>query len=520
VTADCAKLPARKMRSLDEVRPGLVLGRYECLLPIARGGMAAVWAARARGARGFQTTVAIKTMLPALSDDPNFERMFLDEARIASRIRHPNVVQILDLGEQDTLLYIAMEWIDGEPLSALLREVARSESQIPLPIAIKIASDTALGLHAAHELKDDNGAPINLVHRDVSLQNILISYDGIVKVVDFGIAKATGRLSDETATGNVKGKVPYMSPEQVLAAGTLDRRSDIFALGVVLFQLTTGRHPFRGEHDAATMANILRRATPDPAKIAGAGYPPKLAAIVLKALQKEPADRFATAAEMHRELAAVAASSHAPTTNEDLAAFLERMLGPAGAERRNALNRARQELEGRPRAISQLLADNAQEMRETPLSNARLLGGTELSAIARAGELASAEPPSASSLRAAQIGTPRSTQAPRSRKTLVVAGILAAAVLPVAGLTIGMQLSARASQRSNSEQTAPAASSITRSSASSAPAAPLSAPAASEAPASAASSGPATGPRTKGGEPAAGTKPGKKWTPPLNEPGF
>jgi eukaryotic-like serine/threonine-protein kinase len=506
------------MRSLDEVKPGLVLGRYECLLPIARGGMAAVWAARARGARGFQTTVAVKTMLPALSDDPNFERMFLDEARVASKVRHPNVVQVLDLGEQETLLYIVMEWIDGEPLSSLMREVARREVRIPLPIAIKIVSETALGLHAAHELKDDNGGAINLVHRDVSPQNILISFDGVVKVVDFGIAKATGRLSDETATGNVKGKVPYMSPEQVVAKPGLDRRSDIFAMGVVLFQLTTGRHPFRGEHDAATMANILRRPAADPASMTGSEYPKELAAIVLKALQKEPARRFATAAEMHRELAAVA-SHWAPVTNEDVGVFISSLLGEEGEKRRKALQQARLEVDGRPKAISHMLADGAEEVKGTPLSVARPLRSSEVAQIARE---AISDPASLSSLGPAVEGTPTKPPAKSSRVAWIVAAVLAAVVLPATGVVIGLRVAGRDAQSiagpahsaAPSDAVSAASSTMVASSAS---ATPVAAASPSDAPAAPSSRGP--GGKGRGGEPGPAV-PGKKWTPPLNDPGF
>jgi serine/threonine-protein kinase len=205
-----------QMKTLKDIRPGQTVGRYEFLVPIAQGGMAAVWAARQRGSRGFTKTVAVKTMLPSISDDPRFEQMFLDEARIASRIRHPNVAEILDLGEQDDVLYLVMEWIDGEPLS-LVRHTAVENAPFPLPIAVKIVIDACSGLHAAHELLDEESRLIGLVHRDISPQNILIGYDGVVKLVDFGVAKTAGRTAETTHAGQVKGKPPYMSPEQALS---------------------------------------------------------------------------------------------------------------------------------------------------------------------------------------------------------------------------------------------------------------------------------------------------------------
>src|SRR5690606_22967044 len=268
-----------------EVRAGLVLGRYELLVPIAAGGMAQVWAARLKGARQFQKIVAVKTMLPKLSEDPQFEQMFLDEASLASQIKHPNAVEIMDLGEQYGILFLVMEWIEGVPLNHLMK-AAKGRGGIPTPIAARIAMQACAGLHAAHELKDDKGMSVGLVHRDVSPQNLLVTFDGVTKVVDFGVAKATALGGGATQAGQVKGKVSYMAPEQVNGEG-LDRRADVFALGIVLYALTTGKHPFRRESEAATMYNIC---SPDPVIPPSAvvdGYAPELEPIVLKALAKD-----------------------------------------------------------------------------------------------------------------------------------------------------------------------------------------------------------------------------------------
>src|SRR5215831_17791365 len=240
------------MSTNEKLVPGMVLGRYELLLPIAQGGMATVWAARQRGTRGFNKTVAIKTMLPTLSDDAQFEQMFLDEAALAAKIHHPNVAEILDLGEQDEILYIVMEWVEGEALSVLYKVAKQNEARVPMRLSLRIVQQACAALHAAHELRDEDDRPLRIVHRDVSPQNILCTYDGIVKLVDFGVAKAVGRAGGETSAGQLKGKVPYMSPEQA-RGGQVDRRTDVFAMGIVLYKLTTGLHPFLGENDLLTM---------------------------------------------------------------------------------------------------------------------------------------------------------------------------------------------------------------------------------------------------------------------------
>jgi len=305
---------------LDAITAGQVLGRYELLLPIAQGGMASVWAARLKGSRGFQKMVAIKTMLPGLVDDPEFERMFLDEASLASQVHHPHVIEIHDLGEQDRVLYIVMEWIDGEPLSVILKYAA-SRGGIPLPIAVHMAIQACRGLHAAHELRDETGSIVGLVHRDVSPQNVLVTYDGVVKLVDFGAAKATNRASTETRAGQLKGKIAYMSPEQ-LRGDRIDRRTDVFAMGILLYMMTTGRHPFRGDDEPATVRQI---SSDEPAILPStlvANYPTALEQVVMQMLAKDPAKRFPTANDV------VVALSRAmpPSTDEEVAAFLRALL--------------------------------------------------------------------------------------------------------------------------------------------------------------------------------------------------
>jgi eukaryotic-like serine/threonine-protein kinase len=329
--------------AVDKVGPGSTLGRYEILMPVARGGMASVWAAKLPGSRGFQKIFAVKTMLPDVSDDPDFESMFLDEGRVAARIRHPNVVEIIDLGEQDDVLYLVMEWVEGENLGALVK-ASRALGGVPMPVVLKIASQIASGLHAAHELRDDDGNLVDLVHRDVSPANVLVSTAGYVKIVDFGIAKSKGRLHVTRVGGVVKGKTPYLSPEQ-LGQLPIDRRSDLFSFGVLLYVLSTGLHPFRGETDNKTIENIALR-EPVPLRTIVPSVPAELEAIVLKALAKDPKDRWATAADMQRAVDQAATSLGITTSEEDVAAFVRSALGESLAKRGQDLKAAIDRAEG------------------------------------------------------------------------------------------------------------------------------------------------------------------------------
>jgi serine/threonine protein kinase len=318
------------------LRPGLLLGRYECLMPIARGGMASVWAGRLRGARGFERLVAIKTILPSLAEDPSFVQMFLEEGRIAARIQHPNVVPVLDLGEQDDLLYLVLDWVEGEPLSMLLREALSRRLPIPEGIAGRIVVDVCAGLHAVHEQRDDEGRLLGLVHRDISPQNVLIASDGQVRLVDFGVAKATLRSISETAPGVLKGKAGYVAPEQALGR-PVDRRADLFAVGILLFQMVTGRHPFRGENEVATLANLLSRGVPAPGAVAGRP-PSALDVVILRALSRPPEERFPDAIEMARAVEVALRGELASPAQ--VATFLGAVVGERIAARRHALRKA------------------------------------------------------------------------------------------------------------------------------------------------------------------------------------
>jgi eukaryotic-like serine/threonine-protein kinase len=369
--------------SQHEIGPGHVLGRYELLMPIAAGGMAMVWAARLKGTRGFQKIVAVKTMLPKLSEDEQFEKMFLDEASLASKVRHPNAVEILDLGEQDGVLFLAMEWIDGVPLNQLMK-TAKKAGGVPTTVATRIVMQACAGLHAAHELTDDKGKLMGLVHRDISPQNILVTFDGVAKVVDFGVAKAMALGDGATQAGQLKGKVSYMAPEQVRGE-PIDRRADVFAMGIVLYALTTGKHPFRKESEGATLFAITapepviapRKFVPD--------YPQALQDVLLKALEKDRDQRYTSASELLKALDK-ALPPAARGSDEEVGAFV---LGLFAEQRKQSQTVLADALE---RADKHQLSSKAgPKFAETTLT-----GQSGVSALSTVGVAASLAPPHSS----------------------------------------------------------------------------------------------------------------------------
>ncbi len=267
---------------------------FELLGLVARGGMANVWLARQRMKHDLETLVAIKTILTEYSLDPKFQTMFVDESRIACRIDHPNVARLLDVGEAYGHSYIVMEYVGGESLSRLRRTFARDGERFPLAVGLKIAADLCAGLHAAHELRDVHGNDLAVVHRDVSPQNVLLSDTGRVKLIDFGVAKAKGRLGGETGVGYAKGKARYMAPEQA-GGDAVDRRADVWAVGALLYELMTGETPLDGPNDIAVFKKLMGNEpiAPLPSEIEA-----PVRAVIEKALQHDVSLRFATAAHM------------------------------------------------------------------------------------------------------------------------------------------------------------------------------------------------------------------------------
>ncbi len=273
-------------------------GNYTLIKKLATGGMAEVWLAKQSGIEGFNRHVVVKRILPHLAEDPEFVQMFLNEAKIAARFNHPNIGQIFDLGETGGQYFIAMEFIHGEDLGRVMRRAWSTGQWIARHIALRVMADTCQGLYYAHTRNDEQGRPLRVVHRDISPQNILISFDGAVKVVDFGIAKASDQVSN-TKSGAIKGKFAYMAPEQA-AGKPLDARSDLFALGLVLYELVTGVRPLKRDSELATLQAALECKIDPPSAVAE--VPAELDGIVMRALAKAPDDRYVDAREFQRSL--------------------------------------------------------------------------------------------------------------------------------------------------------------------------------------------------------------------------
>lgn len=279
-----------------DVRPfPEVVGRYELLLPIGTGGMATVYLARSRGAAGFQREVALKLMHSHLRTEENWTHELIEEAQLASRIRHPNVVQVLDLGDDPFGVYLVMDYVEGDTLSGVVR---RSTERIPLPIAMRILGDALAGLHAAHELADE-GRPLELVHRDFSPSNILVGVDGATRLADFGIAKAANRQAS-TREGFIKGKLAYMSPEQA-RGHAIDRKSDVWAAGVVAWELATGSRLFGSKSETETLLEIVSK-EPRRARSMRPDVPAALDDAIAAALRSDPLRRTPTAQDLRRHL--------------------------------------------------------------------------------------------------------------------------------------------------------------------------------------------------------------------------
>jgi serine/threonine-protein kinase len=300
-----------------------VLGRYVLYGEIARGGMASVHAGRLLGPSGFARTVAIKRLHAHYARSADVVAMFLEEARLAARVRHPHVASVLDVIELDDEIFLVMDYVHGESLARLWRPDRPLDPRLACAILIQ----TLLGLHAAHETRDEHGTPLGIVHRDVSPQNILVGEDGVARVVDFGIAKAVAQLEGITTSGLIKGKLTYMAPERLADEPSIDRRVDVFAAGVVLWELLTARRLFQGT-DAQLIEQVQKHQPEPPSR-----YRPELSAeldaVCLRALAADPNARYATA----REMAAALEQSVSPASALELSAWIETTAGPALRER-------------------------------------------------------------------------------------------------------------------------------------------------------------------------------------------
>jgi len=322
--------PGAPVPATEPVRPGEgEYGPYRLLARVAVGGMAEVFKAKRSGVEGFEKVVAVKRILPHLSDNKEFVDMFVDEAKMVAGLTHPNIVQIFDLGRIDKSYYIAMEYVQGRDLRSILRRARERGTRVPLDLCALIASRVCSALEYAHRKKDDRGQPMMTVHRDISPQNILISFEGDVKLTDFGIAKAASKAT-VTEAGALRGKLLYMSPEQAWGKA-MDRRSDLFSLGIVFYEMLTDHKPFLGSSEVSILETVRECKVPAPRTLNPA-IPESLERVVTKALERDPDLRYQDAAEMYRDLEAVLHETQPPPTSAALARLMEQLYEPRERE--------------------------------------------------------------------------------------------------------------------------------------------------------------------------------------------
>lgn len=296
---EVALIPGRRSAPLLPLLPSIQIGQCEVLYPLAAGGMASVHVARRLGLSGFERLVALKVVHPHLAQEPEFIHLFLDEARLAASIHHPNVGEVLEVGEDQGLFYMVSELVLGHDLRGLVRRLSETGERLSADLVAHIIGEVGRGLHAAHEATGADGEPLNLVHKDVTPRNILVSYDGAVKLIDFGVALARGRHTQSTVSA-IQGKAGFVSPE-VIRGDLTDRRSDIFSLGVVLYWLLTRTYPFVGQGQSDWTSRVLSGSFRRPRDIVP-GIPPELESVVLRAMANAPEDRYANAALMADDL--------------------------------------------------------------------------------------------------------------------------------------------------------------------------------------------------------------------------
>ncbi len=310
------------------------LDRFELIAELASGGMGTVYLARLGGAGGFQRLYAIKRLHEHLAKHPEFIEMFMDEARLAASIHHPNVVSILEIGAGESGHYLVMEYIEGDTAAQLFLGAAQDQRKVPMRVILRIVVDVLAGLHAAHERSDDDGRPLEIVHRDVSPHNILVGVDGVSRITDFGIARAATRLA-VTRSGQLKGKLAYMAPEQARSE-KVDRRADVFAMGICLWEMLSGERLFKAEGEGETLNRVLYEPIPTPRGV-DPDVPPEIEDVCMKALTRDPDARFATAAEFADALERAALALDLLGSHREVAACVKDIMGPDLSERRAGL---------------------------------------------------------------------------------------------------------------------------------------------------------------------------------------
>ncbi|HRI69467.1 MAG TPA: serine/threonine-protein kinase, partial [Polyangium sp.] len=316
-------------------------GKYTLLRRLASGGMAEIFLALQRSAGGFEKLIVIKRILPSMNQDKAFIDMLLHEARVAASMSHPNIVQTFDVGQVDGTYFIAMEHIHGEDIRTIVRAMRKKNlAEFPLEHALAITIGMCAGLAYAHERRDLEGRSLNIVHRDISPQNIVVTFSGDVKIVDFGVAKSSRQTGEDTKDGQLKGKVPYMSPEQANGQ-PIDWRSDIFAVGVLLFELSTGKRLFKGASEYETLKLICEKDYPRPAEVRP-GFHPTLDRIIMKALEKDRTTRYQSAREMQSDLEAFVREERIPVSQISLTQWMQALFEDKLAQQRDALQDVKQ----------------------------------------------------------------------------------------------------------------------------------------------------------------------------------
>ncbi len=414
-------------------------GKYTLLRKLAQGGMAELFLAIQRSVAGFEKLIVIKRILPAVSQDTAFIEMLLHEARVAATLSHPNVCQTFDVGHVDGSYFIAMEHVHGEDLRSIVRQMKKRDvAEFPAEHAIAIVLGMCAGLAYAHGHHDMNGQPLHIVHRDISPQNVVVTFAGDVKIVDFGIAKSGKKYTEITKSGKLKGKVPYMSPEQA-RGDAVDHRTDIFATGVMLFELTTGKRLFKGASEFETLKLICDEEYPLPSQVRP-DYPKDLESIVMRALAKDKDERYPTARAMQRDLEEFVRRHRVPVSNSALHGFMQDLFHDKLAAQKEALSQGKQ--------LADIIDSQHSQLRGVESTH-------ELDALQMASEHRAVTP---SMPAAAHTVTDANAHRPRSQRLVV--GISAAVMLAVG---IGVFAGLRARKTADDVLSAAAAASLAKS---------------------------------------------------------